>query len=281
MAAPGANERPIIIRRVRRKATAAHHGGAWKVAYADFVTAMMAFFMLLWLLSTPDKEKLKGLAEYFTPNDPSPSGSTGETPGLGGRTRRAQSDSTTSNGQPTVEAATAGTARGGTANVPDASMRMLAQELKIAIDSTPSDPGQKNVRLDPERDGLRINLMDTANQQMFKGPTAELTDYAKGLLARIARSVAKSGSRIAIEGHTDSTGGQSDANWRLSGNRAQSARAAMMGAGLTPDRIAEVVAKAGTAPIYPDQPDRPENRRITVVVLGEAPALPSDVSFKF
>jgi chemotaxis protein MotB len=91
----------------------------------------------------------------------------------------------------------------------------------------------------------------------------------------------KSGSRVAIEGHTDAIGGQSDANWRLSGNRALAARSAMLAAGLTPDRFSEVVAMAGSQPIYPDQPERPENRRITVVVLAEAPPVPAHESFKF
>src|SRR3982750_408396 len=98
MASRISNERPIIIVRKKKKAKHANHTGAWKVAYADFVTAMMAFFMLLWLISNPDKARLKGLAEYFTPSTPSFSPSTtstsspGDMPGEGGRTRRAQSD---------------------------------------------------------------------------------------------------------------------------------------------------------------------------------------------
>jgi chemotaxis protein MotB len=137
------------------------------------------------------------------------------------------------------------------------------------------------VKLQSSREGLRINLTDTANRPMFKGPTAELNDFAREMLTRIARRLVKSGARIAIEGHTDAVGGQSDANWRLSGNRAQAARSAMIEAGLTPDRFSEVVALAGSQPIYADQPDRPENRRITIVVLAEPPALPQDVNFQF
>ena len=277
--------RPIVIRKIKKTA-AAHHGGAWKVAYADFVTAMMAFFMLLWLISNPDKQRLKGLAEYFSPAAPgSPSSlSPGDSPGMGsgGRNRRGQADSSNT-GRPSMEAATAGAARGGTANVPDASMRVLAQEMRVAIDSLPQDDAAKQgIRIETTRDGLRINLMDTANRSMFVGGTAELNGFARALLARVAGKLAKSGAQIAIEGHTDGLGGgQSDANWRLSGERALSARSAMIAAGLTPDRFAEVVAKAATQPVYPDQPERPENRRITVIALGAAPALPSDASFKF
>jgi chemotaxis protein MotB len=274
------NEPVIVIRKVKKGGAAAHHGGAWKVAYADFVTAMMAFFMLLWLLSTPDKDKLKGLAEYFTPEEPTATGTTGDAGG-GGRSQRSQAESQDTNGKPTVEVATAGTARGGSANVPDSSMRVIAAELRVVLDSIPAKEAKDAVKLETSRDGLRINLTDTANRPMFKGATAELNDYARNMLGQIARRLVKSGARIAIEGHTDSIGGQSDLNWRLSGDRAQAARSAMIAAGLTPDRFSEVVALAGSQPIYPDQPDRAENRRITIVVLAEPPALPQDVNFQF
>jgi chemotaxis protein MotB len=286
MAAAKDNARPIIIRRVK-KVVGGHHGGAWKVAYADFVTAMMAFFMLLWLISNPDKERLKGLAEYFSPSSPSSSStatgdSSSQMPGAGGRTRKAQSDSTTTIGQPSAEAGVAGAARGGTANVPDASMRVLAQELRVSIDSVPdAADARQNMKVESTRDGMRISLMDSAKRAMFQGSTAQLNGYAREMLARVAAKLLKSGAQISIEGHTDATGGQSDANWRLSSERALAARSAMIAAGLTPDRFSEVVGKAATQPVYPDQPDRPENRRITVVVLGEAPALPTDSSFKF
>ncbi|CAN5519715.1 flagellar motor protein MotB [soil metagenome] len=285
---PKANVRPIIIRKVKKGGHAAHHGGAWKVAYADFVTAMMAFFMLLWLLANPDKERLKGLAEYFSPATPSSSTSTtltttpGDQPGLGGRTRRAQADSKTSTGQPSAESAKSGSSRGGTANVPDASMRVVANEMRVALEAVPAaQDARDSIRIEPDRDGVRISLMDTTRRSMFVGGTANLNPFARAMLGEIARKLAKSGAQIAIEGHTDAVGGQSDANWRLSGERALAARSAMIAAGLTADRFAEVVALAGTQPVYPGQPSRPENRRITIVALGEAPTLPSDVSFKF
>jgi chemotaxis protein MotB len=283
----GRNEPPpIIVKKVVVAPGGGHHGGAWKVAYADFVTAMMAFFMLLWLISNPDKQRLKGLAEYFSPAEPAATPTAdvtpGDTPGLGGRTRRAQGDNPKAQGQPSFESGTAGSSRGGTADIPDASMRVLAQEMRIAIDSMPEAQDKKeNIRVDPTPQGVRISLMDSAKRTMFKGPTAQLNDYARDLLAGIARKLGKSGNQVAIEGHTDSIGGAGDGNWQLSGARAEAARIAMAGAGLTADRFASVVAKAGTEPVYPDQPDRPENRRITVVLLPQAPATPRDASFKF
>ncbi|WP_137863388.1 MULTISPECIES: flagellar motor protein MotB [unclassified Sphingomonas] len=284
MPVPGANDRPIVIKRVK-KVAAGHHGGAWKVAYADFVTAMMAFFMLLWLIANPDKQRLKGLAAYFSPtiSDTAPSTPVmGTSEGAGGQARRSSNDSSRANGTPTTEAATNGAARGGTADIPDTSMRVLASELQIALDAVPQDQARKNVAIEPDRAGMRITLMDTDKQSMFRPGTAELNPFARALLAKTAAKLAQAGGQIAIEGHTDATGGgQSDANWQLSGARALAARQAMIASGMTTDRFSEIVAMGGTRPVFPDQPDRAENRRITIVLKAEAPSLPTDSSFKF
>lgn len=293
--APGrANQRPIIIRRIKKYA-AGHHGGAWKVAYADFVTAMMAFFILLWLMSNPDKQRLKGLAEYFSPatamslsqtsDMTSAINGAGGMPGAGGHGRRAQADDSRSPaGQPAMEAGTAGVARGGTANVPDAAMRVLAQEMKVAIDSLPPDArGSRAFRIASDRNGLRISLMDTAGRSMFRDGSAQLNPFAREMLARVGAKLAKSDVQIAIEGHTGSiaASGDGDAKWRLSGERAIAARGAMIAGGLAAGRFAEMVALADTQPVYPDQPYRPENRRITIVARGAGPTLPTDASFQF
>jgi len=282
---------PKIVVRKRRAATQRkpHHGGAWKVAYADFVTAMMAFFMLLWLVSNPDKGRLKGLAEYFSTAavnaDPAATMTVqpGTESGVGGRRRRAQSDDTQSVGEVSAEAGRQGAAHGGTANIPEAAQRVFADEMMIALEPPPENPdASAHVRIDPTRDGMRVTLMDSARQSIFAGSTANLNGYGRDLLRRVAGKLLESSAQIAIEGHTDSHGGaQSDANWLLSGSRALSARAAMIAAGLPADRFSEIVAKAGTEPVYADRPDRPENRRITIVVLAEPSVLPRDVSFKF
>ena len=286
MPSPRNLDRPIVVKRVK-KVAGAHHGGAWKVAYADFVTAMMAFFMLLWLIANPDKARLKGLAQYFSPSVGESSPNTamsvaqGDTAGAGGHTRRAQGEDDKAKGQQSMEASTAGVARGGTADIPDASLRVVANELSIALDQVSKDQAQRNLKVATDRSGLRVTLMDTDRQSMFRSGTAELNPYARVLLGKVAAKLLKSSARLAIEGHTDGTGGQSDANWRLSGERALAARNALIAAGLTPDRFSEVVAMAATQPVYPDQPGRPENRRITIVVKAEPSALPSDASFKF
>ncbi|KTF68428.1 flagellar motor protein MotB [Sphingomonas sp. HT-1] len=280
--ARGGDARPIIVKKVK-KIAGGHHGGAWKVAYADFVTAMMAFFMLLWLISNPDKDRLKGLAKYFSPTiaDNAPATPVSNTaPGAGGPTRRSEADPTPAKGQPTFQAATAGTARGGTADVP-ATMRVMASELMVALEASPDAQGKKNIDIQQDRFGLRITLMDTDQQSMFKPGTADLNPYARQLLAKVAGKIANIGAQIAIEGHTDGAGGQSDANWLLSGQRALAARSALVANGVTADRFAEVIAMGATQPVYPDQPARAENRRISIVLRGQTSALPSDSSFKF
>lgn len=278
----------IIVRKVKKKKNGRHHGGAWKVAYADFVTALMAFFMLLWLISNPDAAQLKGLADYFSPSSNNASAATsmtqlpGAQPGLGGRTRHAQAAASDPVGQPSAESGVAGASRGGTAQVPDAALRVMAEEMRLAITESPSgSDGKANVRVEETREGLRIHLTDSANRTMFRGGTAELNDFARGMLRNVAQKLATSRARVAIEGHTDSAGGQSESNWQLSAQRALSARAALAGAGLSPDRFGEVIAKAGTEPVYADRPDLPENRRITIIVLAEPAAMPRDASFKF
>lgn len=288
MATKGNHQRPIVIRKVKKVVGGGHHGGAWKVAYADFVTAMMAFFMLLWLLANPDKVMLKGLAEYFTAEssrqNPESTLTTkpGSQPGDGGRGRNNMADSRETTGQPAIEAGTVGVSRGGQADVPAASLRVMAQEMQVALEPPTDNGGRQSVDVRPSAEGMRIHLVDNAQRSMFKGGTAELNDFARGLLLRSAKKLAGMDVRIAIEGHTDGAGGgDSAANWSLSTERALAARAALQAGGLPADRFVEVVGKAGTEPVYPDQPDRPENRRITIVVMAESGALPHDASFKF
>ena len=283
----GNAKRPIVIRKIKKGGHAAHHGGAWKVAYADFVTAMMAFFMLLWLLANPDKQRLKGLAEYFSMAPPTSSPSTtltrtpGDQPGLGGRQKQAQSDNKNSVGQP-IASQKSGQARGMTASIPDPAMRVMAQEMRLALAAAPQTRDAPDaIGVETSRDGVRISLMDTAKRSMFISGTAVLNPFAREMLRAVAQKLAKTGAQVAIEGHTDSVGGQNDKNWRLSAERALAARNAMLGQGMTEDRFSEIVALGGTRPVYPGEPSRPENRRITIIALGEAPSLPSDSSFKF
>ena len=138
-----------------------------------------------------------------------------------------------------------------------------------------------NVKMEEKEDTLTVSLMDTAKRPMFRDGSGDLNEYAINLLSRIARKVAGTGANVALEGHTDSSGGLGEANWSLSGNRAQAARRVMQSAGLAPDRFVRVAAMASTRPVYPDQPARPENRRIAIVIQADGSALPPDTSFRF
>ncbi|MBB3345809.1 chemotaxis protein MotB [Sphingomonas sp. BK069] len=252
------------------------------------MTAMMAFFMLMWLIATPDKGRLKGLAQYFSTSvtTMAPAAQTDQPelePGTGGRLRRAQGDQMQAFGILSAEAGTAGASRGGTANIPAASRRALADELRVALELAPNaTQGPRSVQVEREHDGVRITLMDTAQQSIFAGPTAELNAYGRALLAQVARRLQHVEAQLAIEGHTSAEGGaQSAANWRLSGARAEAARDTLVADGLSPDRFAQIVARAGTQPVYPDQPSRAENRRIAIIVLSEPSVLPRDGSLRF
>ncbi|WP_426265876.1 flagellar motor protein MotB [Sphingomonas sp. LHG3443-2] len=273
------NQRPIVIRKVK-KVVGGHHGGAWKVAYADFVTAMMAFFMLLWLLSSPDEQKLKGLAEYFSPST-SASGEAGESMAAASSGPASQSKLTDpsqapAGGSPSRSpAATAGAQSGGSASVPDPTLRIVAEELKLLLQPTSTPLAERQtIQMEQNREGLRISLMDDMRRSMFRPGTAELNTYARFMLAEVAKRITKTELRVAIEGHTDNVGGSATGNWQLSSARALAARSALVDAGFPAPRIAEVVALADTQPVYPDQPGRPENRRITIVLLAEGSPLP-------
>lgn len=279
----------IIIRKKRRAHDSQHHGGSWKIAYADFVTAMMAFFLLLWLLSTPDKERLEGLADYFSSTPTAlevNSGSDGMMTGQvvrssgasqnGSSASKANKDSSETQGESAEDKS-----RNADANRPDTVLRVLADELRLSLEQVSDKiPATKQVSVKEDRKGLRISLVDTESRPMFRSGTADLYPYAVDVLRHIAAKTMKGGYRIAIEGHSDGVGGGSDLNWRLSGDRAQAARKVMLEAGFGSDRIAEVAALGNNEPLFPEDPSRAENRRIVIVVLSEPAAYPQDLTFR-
>ena len=296
------NDQPIIIKRIKRTAGHGHHGGAWKVAYADFVTAMMAFFLLMWLINVTSPEQKRGIADYFAPATVSQS-----TSGAGG--------------------ILAGTALGDHGARNQGSMSVVQQLAPEAPPNTPEQPGQstaqnrssagsddatkkdqaareeqsfesaaeairqamqdmpelaelsKQILIDKTPEGLRIQLVDQEGRSMFEPNSARPNDRAKLLLRAVGRVVAHLPNRITVAGHTSATPGvKSAADWTLSAARADAAREIMQSAGVDADRIAQVSGKAASDPLYPDDPSLPGNRRIAVVLLREAPVLPTDSS---
>lgn len=277
-------KRPILVKKVKKMA-GGHHGGAWKVAYADFVTAMMAFFMLLWLLNVSEKETLDGLAEYFTPSSASVSGASGSGKPLGGTAldsagaMGASASITRIQGPPPAakteeEASTKFEKKMVEDN--DKALQALEDSIRQAIQDSPELAENKDqILLEQTPDGVRIQLTDKDGRSMFRDGTAEFFNYAQRLVREIGGIVAMLPNRIAIMGHTNSGGfsGTEYTNWELSADRANSARRVLASTGVSSDRFSEVVGKAETDPLFPTAPNRAENRRITILVLKEAPVV--------
>lgn len=284
---------PIIIKKVK-KVAGGHHGGAWKVAYADFVTAMMAFFMLLWLLTVSDKVVLQGLADYFTPANATISNSSGSGKILGGTSLESQGAKSSGSvalsvSNPSPESSTDTENRNDTERKnsatwdtklppqPDANLLKAEEQIKTAIQETPDLNRYKDqVILEQTPDGLRIQLIDRDQRPMFRPGTADLYPFTVKLFSAIAAVIAELPNRIIIQGHTDNKGAASEnsyGNWELSADRANASRRSLKAAGVSLDRFAEVTGRASSDPLYPDQPDRPENRRIAIVLMREAPVL--------
>jgi chemotaxis protein MotB len=292
----GADQRPIIIKKVK-KVAGGHHGGAWKVAYADFVTAMMAFFMLLWLLTVSDQVVLQGIADYFTPSNATMSNSSGSGDILAGTEMADENakqsgsvtvsapsaqtqDSDDSAQQPSADKKNVAAADWETKLPPSPDAKLLRAEdaLKTAIQETPELQQYKDqIIVEVTPDGLRIQLIDREQRPMFKTGTDELYPFARTLIARVGDIVMGLPNRVSIEGHTDRAAGSgSYGNWELSSDRANAARRVLEGAKVSSDRYAQVTGKAASEPLYPDSPDRAENRRISILLLREAPVVAPD-----
>lgn len=279
------NARPVIIRRARRTPREFRPVNAqWKVAYADFATAMMAFFMLLWLMSTSEKVSLQGLADYFAPSPATISSSSGSGSVLAGAALGP--DGAKANGSfnpdllsaiPRQRAALGyGASTSSKERAADAAATaaaIYADQMRTALAATPELAQLTDqVIFEPTDEGVRIQLVDTGARPMFRSGTAQPYPYATALFRATASKIARLPSRIAVEGHTDSKTAAATSNWQLSADRAVAVRRILAGAGVPEDRFAEVSGRAASEPLYPDAPERAENRRITIILLNEPPA---------
>ncbi|CAN5307844.1 flagellar motor protein MotB [soil metagenome] len=297
-----ASDRPILIKKIKKITAGGHHGGAWKVAYADFVTAMMAFFLLMWLINTTDPEQKRGIAEYFAPASVSQttSGSGGILGGTSlGKDGAKSAGSMSVMEQQAPEAPPDAPQDAGTSpNVASASDEALkaeiarreaaefqsaAESLRQAMQKMPELAElSKQLIIDQTPEGLRIQLVDQEGRSMFEQNSARPNARAQVLLRAISGVINRLPNRISITGHTSAVAGSGRASvatdWPLSSNRADASRAILQQAGVDPDRIYSVAGKAGSDPLYPDDPSLAGNRRIAIVLLREAPVLPSDTS---
>ncbi|TAL29712.1 flagellar motor protein MotB [Phenylobacterium sp.] len=294
-------EQPIIIKKIKKGGGGGHHGGAWKVAYADFVTAMMAFFLLMWLINTTSPEQKRGIADYFAPASVSQTMSGaggilgGSALGSDGSKSAGSSDvieelapssqnpnagdsKEGSKGKTPEEAAAAAMAEA-QAKREEAAFQSAAQSLRQALQSMPELAElSKNIIIDETPEGLRIQLIDQEGRSMFNQGSAQPNDRAKVLLRAISKTINQLPNRISIYGHTSASanGAKPEGDWALSSARADASRKVLQGSGVEADRVYQVSGKAASEPLYPDDPMLPGNRRIAIVLLREAPVLPED-----
>ncbi len=288
--------RPIVVKRIK-KAAHGHHGGAWKIAYADFVTAMMAFFLLMWLLGVASKEQLKGISEYFqTPLKVALFG--GE--GLGDSSsviKGGGMDPTKSIGQdnqrdlvvpppeaqPNVGAPAppvAATPQPSPSEPDDevlekreaARLEAVQTELVKAIDADPLlEQFRHQILLDIVSEGLRVQIVDEKNRPMFSSGSAQLQPHTRSILREVGRVLNQVPNRISLAGHTDArpyVGGERGySNWELSADRANASRRELVAGGMTDDKIMRVVGLGSAVPMDAADPFNATNRRISIVVL--------------
>lgn len=268
------NNQPIIIKRVKRFA-AGHHGGAWKIAFADFATAMMAFFLVLWLLSTATPEQKIAIAGYF--KDPIGFSESG-TPyiiDLGGTPTLAPDNTLNPEEkmQPQPDKITIDTdqVEGMAEQVEKERLELLLQELQNKVEENPELRKFKDQLLfEITPDGLRIQIMDAENRPMFDVGSARLKPYVEDILLAMADTIKAVPNKVSISGHTDATPYASTTefgNWELSANRANAARRALIAGSYPENQVARIVGYASSVLFDTANPLNPVNRRIDIVVL--------------
>ena len=280
MAGDAKKLQPIIIKRIKKGGHAVH-GGAWKIAYADFVTAMMAFFLLMWLLGSTSEGDKKGIADYFQSplkvallNGGSGSGDSSSVIKGGGQ------DLTRSGGQ----------VKRGDVEAPRSTINLQAlrheqrvaeatklQELSEQVESALKNSAKlaqyaSQIKIDMTRDGLRIQIVDELARPMFDSGSATVKPYMRELLRAIGSVLLEVPNRLTLEGHTDATpfpgGDRGYSNWELSADRANASRRELVAGGLTEERVLRVLGLASSQPFNRNDPAEPQNRRISIIVMN-------------
>ena len=273
------NLQPIIIKRVKKGGHAAH-GGAWKIAYADFVTAMMAFFLLMWLLGSTAKGELQGISDYFSsPLKVAMAGGDGSgnsssvIPGGGndlskvhGQVRRSDTDSEKARRQ------SIDTARAERAKQDAERIKTLQAKIDALITENPRlNEYKSQIRIDVTPDGLQIQIVDDQNRPMFDSGSAMVKPYMRDILREIGAALNGVENRVSLAGHTDavpySNSDRGYSNWELSSDRANATRRELVAAGMPDAKLGRVVGLAASDLLEPDNPRSAANRRITITVL--------------
>ena len=280
---------PLVIKR-KIKANHAPHGGAWKVAYADFVTAMMAFFLLLWLLNVATESNKQGISNYFEPDISEEENSEGSGQALAGLAQVAEGALKSAGSPPniTVPIATTCSKTGGDEGKEERedaealaeaeakrvqteleSFAKVDAEIRQALQEIPElNDMQDSLMIDYTPEGLRIQILDQEDNPMFVDGRAVLNDQGRKRLAIVANVITQLPNFVVITGHTDSSGSsrRNYGNWELSADRANTARRILVEFGLGAEKIAKVAGKADKEHLYPDKPNSPLNRRISITL---------------
>ncbi|MFA5677632.1 MAG: flagellar motor protein MotB [Pseudomonas sp.] len=268
------NDQPIIVKRISRKAGAGH-GGSWKIAFADFAIAMMAFFLVMWLVTVATPEQLKLVSQYF--KDPiNFDGGSPHPIDLGGSPtpapQRTLNEQTLS--EQAQQSADNGAQPGGES--PDIvelrELDLLLQELQNKIETEPVlQRFREQILMEFTTDGLRIQIVDAENRPMFASGSPDLQPYFEDILLALSDTIAKTPKKISISGHTDAipyVGRRDYGNWELSAQRANAARRTLEAAGYPQQQVARVVGYADSALFDTANPLNPINRRIDIVVMN-------------
>lgn len=305
---------PVIIKKIKKVSHGGHHGGGWKVAYADFVTAMMAFFLLMWLLNATTEEQRKGISNYFgPPGDQMGAGGSGGI--LGGKSletegnfqdsrasspmdsnhiKKGEDENNDSDNQDeNIAKSSSEVHQENTKNknmdaaqaqkvmekLESEKFREAEQQLRQAIQKMPDlkDLAQ-NLIIDQTPEGLRIQIVDQKRLSMFPNGSAEMYPYTRKLLQYVEQIVEKLPNKISITGHTDDkpySNGAKYTNWELSSDRANATRRVLLEFGLKPDRLLYVAGRAETEPLKTSPPSSDQNRRISIVLHRSDPVQPT------
>ena len=278
MAASGKPLQPIIIKRVKKGGHGAH-GGAWKIAYADFVTAMMAFFLLMWLLGSTTEGDRKGISDYFNAplmvtlfGGPGSGASDSILPGGGDDLTKTTGEVASGDTELKTRELGAQVARAEAMRQDRVRIENLRQKIENVINANLRLSEYKNqIRLEMVQDGLNIQIVDDQNRAMFSVGSALVQPYMRDILREIGAALSDVENRIALTGHTDATpygsGERAYSNWELSADRANASRRELVAAGLPEGKLARVVGVASSQPLLPDRPFDPVNRRISILVM--------------
>ena len=264
------DQQPIIIKR-KKVVAAGHHGGSWKVAFADFATAMMAFFLVLWLTATATPEQKLAVEGYFRDPVGFTEGGAANPVDLGGSASVInESTQDIDSSQIRIEDEVVDQLAD---TLEQRRMQELFQELQERIEQSPTLQEFKDqLLIDITDEGLRIQIVDRSGRPMFDSGRAELKYYSQEILFELAKTLGSVDNKLSITGHTDATpfsGRPGYTNWELSADRANTARRALVAGGVRPEQIARVVGLSDSVLFDRDSPTAPVNRRISIIVLNK------------